>query len=414
MRRSSCRRRKSAAKELPREIMETILERLPTRDAARCALLSTQWRAAWYSQGRLVFDWAFCCSITSMYKFNKASQDECFSVVSIINSILMLRSGPIRIFTLDYPGRLNDLCRAMPLPQANMDGWCVFLSKNGVEELDLSTSHPGHFKLPSCIVSCNTIKHLTLECFDFSLPVNAGCIFPGLLSAVFRRVWFRGNYDQGLVFSIPNLEKLAFDSCTGVTNFVIRAPKLKSLTLFRCVIRGNSIQSGLTLALILSNVKTLAICFSLSSDTAVSRGTDVTFQTAINLREGKLDSFNFGFEKHLIFVVELLKKTPRLCTLEINIQEGSREGDPALLEDLFKANFRMLEKLTLNRFHGSKMELCLVKLLLSKSPALQKVVIHGAQDINDSWALRAPEKFLSFPRASPKVHIVYNSWSTNP
>nr|GLL33727.1 F-box/FBD/LRR-repeat protein At1g13570-like [Ipomoea trifida]GMD69364.1 F-box/FBD/LRR-repeat protein At1g13570-like [Ipomoea batatas] len=63
---ASRRRRKSEAdagrdliSELPAEVKERILECLPTREAARTALLSTHWNNVWLRHGRLVFDWGF-------------------------------------------------------------------------------------------------------------------------------------------------------------------------------------------------------------------------------------------------------------------------------------------------------------------------------------------------------------------
>ncbi|XP_019159691.1 PREDICTED: F-box/FBD/LRR-repeat protein At1g13570-like [Ipomoea nil] len=45
--------------ELPAEVKERVLECLPTRDAARTALLSTHWNEVWLRHGRLVFDQDF-------------------------------------------------------------------------------------------------------------------------------------------------------------------------------------------------------------------------------------------------------------------------------------------------------------------------------------------------------------------
>ncbi|CAH9096356.1 unnamed protein product [Cuscuta epithymum] len=237
------RRRKAAISELPDEIKESILERLPTRDAARCALLSTQWRDAWYRQGRLVFDSAFYSSIENR-------SDDCSSIVSIINDILMLRAGPVKKFTF-YD------CTSFepPLKQSDLDRWCLFLSRNGVEELHLSAVNTGRqYKVPSCLLWCKTIKELELEYFLFYFPANAACVFPGLTSSDFRSVEFRGN-DKGLVFSMPKLQKLAFFGCPGTPNFVTCAPKLKSLSIYDAF----SWTARTLLPLHLSSIKTLSL-----------------------------------------------------------------------------------------------------------------------------------------------------------
>ncbi|CAH9119672.1 unnamed protein product [Cuscuta europaea] len=215
---SAHRRRKTVISELPEEVKERILGRMPTRDAARCALLSTQWRDAWYRQGRLVFDSEFFDSFKSLR--NVADKDAFF--VNIINSILLLRAGPVKLFTLEiygpYPRR--------PL-QSELDRWCLFLSRNGVEELDLSMS--SKHKLPLCLMSCKTMRQLSPANFFIRLPANARCIFPGLISA-------NGNGNGLVNTTLPKLENLDFiDGCVGVGNFLVSAPQLQCLDADDCV-----------------------------------------------------------------------------------------------------------------------------------------------------------------------------------
>ncbi|CAH9119653.1 unnamed protein product [Cuscuta europaea] len=153
--------RKTVLSELPEEIKESILELLPTRDAARCALLSTEWRGAWYRLGRLVFDKDFFRSLKNMSK-----PDGGLCMVSIINQILMLRSGPIKKFTFHY-----SFSSKPPLEQSDLDRWCLLLARKGVEELDLSAGFPiTDYKVPSCLLWCKTIKELKLESFLFYFP----------------------------------------------------------------------------------------------------------------------------------------------------------------------------------------------------------------------------------------------------
>ncbi|CAH9124120.1 unnamed protein product [Cuscuta epithymum] len=386
----SSSRDKAAESELPEGIKERILERMPTRDAARSALLSTQWRDAWHRQGRLIFGRAFFNSVEN----SKFSRDGRLSAVSIINNILLLRAAPIKKFTLN-------IYRSYVLPppkQSDIDRWCLFLSRNGVEELHLSARYAGQkYKVPSCLLSCKTIKQLTLDRFVFYLPANAPCMFSGLTSSNFRRVEFRGK-DKRLVFSMPKLEKLDIYTCAGIPNFVAKAPNLKSLSLFGSLGRTGS----RLLRFHLSSISTLHLCLERAAAMASVFPTE-----AINLQELKLDGFNFGFNYHLAFVVKLLKKSPKLCVLQINVQEGSENADPTLLEDLSKEDLRMLETVKLDEFTGTQIEMCLVRLLLSNSPALHHVVIREAIDINESLASKAPKKLLSFPRSSPKAQIVY-------
>ncbi|CAH9096372.1 unnamed protein product [Cuscuta epithymum] len=385
---SGCR--ETVISDLPDELAERIFKSISIRDAARCALLSTDWRDSWYRHGRLVFDWDF-------FRDYKPSPE----TTSLIGNILIHRAGPIKKFKLQiFWSSGSDPV----IKQSDLDRWCLHLSQNGIEKLHLSGPYGGpKYKLPSCLFYCKTIKQLYLEDFSFSLPVNAPCIFPELKSSKFTMVRFtRDEEGEGLVCSMPKLEKLVLSMCSGTPDYAITTPELQRLTIFQC----SSMAGRRWLMLHLSSIKTLHLHLTSSMDVAVD---SPTFPTAINLQEITLHSFDFGCDYLLKYVVELLKKSPNLRVLEINIAKRSKETNPALLEEIIEVDFRMLETVKFNWFQGSKMELCLVKLLLSNSPALHHVVIHEGVDIDDSLTPWTPKKILSFPCASPKAQIVYKS-----
>nr|GME10932.1 F-box/FBD/LRR-repeat protein At1g13570-like [Ipomoea batatas]GME17066.1 F-box/FBD/LRR-repeat protein At1g13570-like [Ipomoea batatas] len=168
--------RKDIISELPDDVKEKILECLPIRDVARTALLSTDWKDVWLRHGRLVFDTHF------LECLRKCEVDKPVGLVNVINHILLHRAGPVKKFSLciSCPGLEG------PKPQqSDIDGWCVYLSRNGVEELNISVFGK-QYKLPSCIISCPTIKQLILGGFNFDIdcPVDGvgGCIFHGVTS----------------------------------------------------------------------------------------------------------------------------------------------------------------------------------------------------------------------------------------
>ncbi|CAH9083080.1 unnamed protein product [Cuscuta epithymum] len=89
--------------------------------------------------------------------------------------------------------------------------------------------------LPFCLISCLTIKQLELEYVDFCFPASArlGIIFPSVTYLRFDTTKFKRNA-SGVPLKIPNLEELVFFYCIDMDNFVISAPKLKSLTFTEC------------------------------------------------------------------------------------------------------------------------------------------------------------------------------------
>jgi len=214
---------KDLISHLPLEIKDRILERLPTLDAARTTLLSTHWNDVWLQHGRLAFDCNFFWPSGEISVRSLA-----VPYVKIITYILLQRVRPVKTFSLEIesPRLLNP-----KMEQSDLDKWFLFLSRNGVEELDFSQGDSdSQFKLPLCIVSCPTIKQLRLWGVDFDFPLNAPCVFPCVTSLHFAGVAFNHNVN-GIVYSIPNLEKLYFSSCRGINNFKISAPKLESLSI---------------------------------------------------------------------------------------------------------------------------------------------------------------------------------------
>nr|GLL34096.1 F-box/FBD/LRR-repeat protein At1g13570-like [Ipomoea trifida] len=155
---ASSRRRKSESNErrdiisqLPGDLKDKILECLPTRDAARIALLSTEWRDVWLRHGRLVFDNAFFFKCAQKYGGYKR-------MVNILDRVIIHRAAPVKKFTLS--NSQSDLM----LNQCDLDRWCLFLSRNGVEELSIALVVSGQkYDVPIWILSCPTIRHLNLE-----------------------------------------------------------------------------------------------------------------------------------------------------------------------------------------------------------------------------------------------------------
>nr|GLL34091.1 F-box/FBD/LRR-repeat protein At1g13570-like [Ipomoea trifida] len=156
--------------QLPLEVKDRILGFLRTPEAARTAMLSKHWNDVWLQHGQLTFDWEFLHSV------RKCFEDEGRALVNIINNILFLRAGPIKKFTLQIS------CDDPTPQQSDVDRWCLFLSRNGVEELKIcldSTEDWEEYKLPFCLLSCRTIKQLIVRGPFIDLPVN-DCAFQKL------------------------------------------------------------------------------------------------------------------------------------------------------------------------------------------------------------------------------------------
>nr|GLL34084.1 F-box/LRR-repeat protein At4g14103-like [Ipomoea trifida] len=153
--------------ELPVEVKERILECLPTRDAARTALLSRHWNDVWLQHEQLTFDCEFLQSLQDNGEFLQSLQDNGDrTLVNIINNILFFRAGPVKKFTLDINAAYG------PSPQQyDFDKW--------------------------------TIKKLIVEGPFIDLPVNACGIFSNVTSLAFLNVEFKR--------SVQNIKRFIFE-----------------------------------------------------------------------------------------------------------------------------------------------------------------------------------------------------------
>ncbi|CAH9112740.1 unnamed protein product [Cuscuta europaea] len=204
--------------QLPEDVKHRILECLDTREAAKAALLSTQWNDVWLRHGRLVFS-------------DEVLLGECEGVrcSKMITNALLLRPGPVKKFTLD-----TSLWEPA-MQQSDLDLWCRSLTKNGIEHLNLTIDAQDmgdKYTLPVCIISCPTIKQLQLDSIDICLPGNPrpGSMFSGVTSLKFTFVEFYRHDSLTVIPHIPYLEVLVFWDCHGIDTFVINAPRLKYLS----------------------------------------------------------------------------------------------------------------------------------------------------------------------------------------
>ncbi|CAH9148745.1 unnamed protein product [Cuscuta epithymum] len=178
----------------------------------------------------------------------------------MITNILLLHSGPVREFSL-YICSQEDPA----LPQSDIDSWCLFLSRNGIEDLTLGYFEFQYYDLPVCIVSCPTIKILSLRNFFFRFPVNAppGGIFPNLTFVFFSRTDFEHNAAGIMGCRIPNLVELVFSHCNEVQKCVINAPKLESLMVIGSTMYRNEWSEWRWFLIHLPIIKTLCLSVEL-------------------------------------------------------------------------------------------------------------------------------------------------------
>ncbi|CAH9096324.1 unnamed protein product [Cuscuta epithymum] len=410
---SVCRRKTTSGEredlisQLPAELKESILELLNMREAARMALLSTHWKDVWFAHGQLEFGLNFFFHFLQFDDDDEPLED----CVETMNRCVMLRTGPVKKFTLAH-SEYEEYCISgrlpMPLPP-DIDRWCLFLSRHGIEELHLSIHNfKETYILQECIITCPSIKQVLIGGFSFRFPVNSHCVFPAVTSLVFEFVIFEPD-PSGTVYSLPNLEKLSFDNCPGIDNFVISAPKLKSLTIDRSF---KSVAASRWFVLHFAVINTLYLHADLLSHTPDAVAAR-TFPIAKNLQVVVIHHVNFVRAKHFTFVTELIQKCPTLHELGIETshyycQRDDEEDASRILEYPFscvlRKGLKMLKTVKMQFFHGYRLEVLFVKTILLNSPSLEELVITKVVHFK---ALEILEEVMSFSRSSPKAQVVF-------
>ncbi|CAH9103837.1 unnamed protein product [Cuscuta epithymum] len=202
---------------LPGDILDHILGLLPIRDAARTSVLSTVWRDVWLSLSQLIFDTNFFIHIHDRYIAE--------STMFVINKILMRHNKPIRKFVFHFDNFFWAK-RDKKTSWVELDEWLLYLTRNGVEELDLSFGSSAYaYVLPNFIFSCSTLKKLCLHGV-FVEPINVSCIFPNVTSLCLKRIQFDS---KNLFYSPTDLPMLESLECGDISGFNMTAPKLRSL-----------------------------------------------------------------------------------------------------------------------------------------------------------------------------------------
>ncbi|XP_019149834.1 PREDICTED: F-box/FBD/LRR-repeat protein At1g13570-like [Ipomoea nil] len=414
--------RRDRISELPADILDKILVLLTTVEAARLAVLSTHWRNVWLNLTELDFGHDFFCHIRKKYDHDeKENIDICTSMsFYVINKVLMQHNGVIRKFAFNFP---FSTAKEFSYRSFGFDQWLPFVTQNGVEEIDISVSDEGEYKLPKCIFSCLTLRSLRLNGISVE-PLNAHCTLPNLTSLCFESI----NFDGGdLLPNVPMLDSLSFVLCETESEINITAQKLSSLAITSIFVRQLSVNLGL------ESVRTLELdCTSLEDFVDRLTGSGLQQQPPTLNVEHLMLSNNYGdvdddiSEDISDAFIHLLRICPKLCQLDIDL-----EFSPVACNCFFDPERRhfkefhavtqrhkLLQTLNLNSFRGAYTETLFIMVLLDSFLALEKVVITPARSMAVCYEDAEYEYFdfethklelLDFHCASTKAKIIFSS-----
>ncbi|KAL8112796.1 hypothetical protein AgCh_020188 [Apium graveolens] len=226
--------RKDYVSYLPENIIDTILTKVPIRDAVRTSILSTKWRFLWSTMTQLVFD-ENC--VPPPFTLEKSVFDDGFLDIieqpmgrktvaerfeNFVLHFLLLHHGPVQkcIISTSYLRRSADIGQ-----------WLLVLSRKDIKELVLGhSSQTQLFHAPSHLFSCHQLTSLKLFRFELKRPPSKFQGFPCLKNFSLVRGKVTLEVIEKLISGCPLLEKFEFIDMDNLA-FTIRAPNLKYLVL---------------------------------------------------------------------------------------------------------------------------------------------------------------------------------------
>ncbi|CAM8912832.1 unnamed protein product [Rhodiola kirilowii] len=407
--------------DLPHSIIESILMRMPIRDAVKTSVLSSKWRYRWTKITHLVFD-------DNMMGIDRDPEElELEDIEKFITHTLLLHKGPIHRFQLSV-----SVLRTCP----DIDQWILYLSRNGVKELILDLEEGDWWRVPSCLFKCGKLVHLELHRCEIYLPNNFKG-FSFLKSLSLYEIVSPPEATEFLISSCPLLETLSLSYIDNL-ELHIEAPMLKYLTLegeFKDIILVN------TPLLVSVNV-----CMYMNEDFTEHLGLDrrsifdkflgamplleslfghvyftrylsighdlarlpITFN---NLKTVELYQVSFEDVKEIEVIIRLLFSSPVLHTLTVSVSTSSCVSESVERVDWDKeqsvaeGNLEHLRHVKLELAHLPN-ELLFVQFLLERSPVLETLKISACGVAAKAVREKMLIDLLRFRRASTRAEII--------
>ncbi|KAI4357921.1 hypothetical protein L6164_001837 [Bauhinia variegata] len=408
--------------DLPRNVIDGILEHLPIRDAVRTSILSRKWRYMWVTSPRLEFDDKFFNGVMT----NSNLGD--YEIPNVITEVLLLHDGPINKFVLDippdYPVRIRCLGQ-----------WILFLSRNRINDLELVNQQAEAYEIPSHLFSCLDLTYLELSNFRLATPPDFSG-FQSLAALHCYDIRFASTALENFICGCPLLEELTISYCSGFESLNISAASLKILYIEDArVIKSICFKKAknlIDLTIILnrsaenvdggrrsSNLtnffsylpKIEKLCLVDGYIKFLSSGSipETLPKLLYNLKHLELDGINFNEAGDTLLTVCLLRSSPNLVELDIKSHTSLLHPALNLLEGLDCNGFCLEQLRTVNIEVKSVSDtiLDLVQFLLTNSPSMEVLTFKvGLRKQSDAYRLlNISRDLLQLGRASPRAEI---------
>ncbi|GJY63670.1 F-box/FBD/LRR-repeat protein-like protein [Tanacetum coccineum] len=364
---------------LPQDIIEFILTLMPIRDAVRTSILSRKWKFCWTNIPKLVFDDKLVKEIATCKLLKKEK------LACAIFRVLLLHTGSILEFNLNVGQYKMSL---------ELDIIIRYLSwRNIVEKLVFEMPNKYCYKLPALFFSFTELKDLWLTNCDFDPPLTFDG-FRRLKSVHFLDVTITSKVLQRFLSNCPLLTEVILDGCGGEQDFE-GGSKFTFVELLRCVplIERLAI-SKFYMKYLSTGGKSQKLPTSLSNINLLCLDVCVTEQDEISS------------------ALCLIKNSPNLQKI-VYLSHQKLDAPPVTFniqdfQDYSTFNFDYLEELLMLNFSNLSLELEFVKLVMGKSPVLEKVRIDLSTKVSVDEELKILRYFKRppFTLASPSAKFI--------
>ncbi|XP_074306570.1 F-box/FBD/LRR-repeat protein At1g13570-like [Silene latifolia] len=397
--------------ELPRNVIDVIVEKLSLCDAAKMSVLSRKWLDIWRSKQKLVLDAPFLDRVLKRKIYTREFSD-------IVTKILFQHSGHLFSFHLKIPSL--DSC-------PDVDQWICYLSRTGVSDICIENLYRNPLKLSRHIFSCGNLEKLKLHYFMINHTHNYGG-FRKMTCLDLDKITFTEQAFKYLIHGCPLLQELRLTNFIGMEHVTIDAPNLIRL-----------IVDGTFLSLDVRNAEKLV-----SADFGLQKYVDVCHKASLRVliqalaSSSKLQNLVFrghflkvlykesllpsSFEKlrklDLLFIdlndmdefrsiISVIQACPAVERLNISVSTSKHKtsdlldyNPSAVLHHLCYADVFICK--------GSEMELKLIEFLLECSPILKSLSLTTSTwYTNRIFSRKMINQLFHFRRASQNLKV---SW----
>ncbi|KAF8024308.1 hypothetical protein BT93_F1483 [Corymbia citriodora subsp. variegata] len=396
--------------QLPRDVTDQILSRLPIKEAVRTSILSRKWRYKWSSIPQLVFD------------------DQCTRAKHLgktIDKVILLHTGPIQKFKLSH----EEFSAT-----SDIDHWILHLSRVLVKEIILEIWKGQCYKIPTSLFNCQDLIHLELYGCLVKIPSTFEG-FKNLESLDLQHVELSPDGLEALISRCPLLKHLMLRNLERIKEINIEAGNLEWLTVegaFQDVAFG-----------VMNLLKWVTVGFSddiTNNCGPADAGSNKLHEVFRNLPKIQgLDLLNYSLKylaignvpqtlpnelvhlKYLSSCIDfnsveeistvmcLIRSSPQLE--HVGFQSRAENQQTTLIgtmadfwEDHQACCLEQVQVVSMDGISGSKPEQEMMKFLLASSPKLQTMTIRPNSTSGEGELLR---ELVRFRRASAQAEVTF-------